>query len=377
MRVNPSDEGAAGARCCACGREAVETVLDLGPQPPSNLFLTDPAQACPRHPLRFGVCHACGLAQLVDPMPESMARCTHDWLRYDEPEQHLDAFAALLHSRLPGKKARVCGVSYKDTTLLERLGRMGWDVVPKPEDGPGADVVIARHILEHAREPRRFVEECARLLSPDGMLVFEVPGCDVMLRRHLHCFLWEEHTVYFTGDALRRFLESCGLEVLELIEYPMPLENSVAALARPARESGGARRSAEGLEAFLTLLREFGASFPRRRQEMRDAVGRLADAGHAVNLLGAGHLGMKFINFYGIGPLLGHVLDDHPHKQGTYLPGSLLQVAPSRLLEQEGGVCLLAVNPEKYEAIRRRYTGFAARGGRWLSIFADPEEFLA
>lgn len=378
MCRNPSEEGVAGARCCACGRFSVELALDLGPQPPSNLFLATPSQAYPLHPLRFGVCTACGLAQLIDPMPEHTVRCTHAWLRYDEPERHLDALADLLYAQLSGESVRACGVSYKDATLLERLRGKGWTVVPARDAGARADVVLARHILEHAREPRRFVWECARLLAPGGLLVFEVPGCEAIFRQGWYCFLWEEHTMYFTRTSLRHFLQSCGLEVLEIIEYPMPMENSVVALARPRQAPAGAPALPEGeRESLLARLRAFGASFSSRREGTQAAVRRLIDIGHNVNLLGAGHLGMKFINFYGLGPLIRHALDDHPDKQGTYLPGSLLRVAPSELLEQERGVCLLAVNPERHASIRERHAGFSLRGGEWRSIFSDPTELFS
>ena len=366
----------AGAPCRGCRMPNVEPVLDLGPQPPSNLFLGNPAQPYPTHPLRFGVCTSCGLAQLITPMPESMVRCTHDWLRYEEPEQHLDDLAAYLHSTLGKQKIRAGGVSYKDTTLLDRLESYGWSTSPVtagPRPQARFDVLLARHILEHARNPQQFIAACSAMLRPGGLLVFEIPGFERMLRQHQHCFLWEEHILYFTRVGLEGFLRSCNMEVLEVLEYPLPLENSLVALARPAQtESPATCSNKELLEEQLDLVRSFGLSLHRQRSEKQALLKRASSSGRVVSLFGAGHLGMKYIHFYGLKPYLNTILDDHPQKRGTFLPGSLLPITDSSWLAQNPeGLCLVAVNPEKHALLRQRHPFFAPGGGTWHSIFSD------
>ncbi len=374
-----------GICCLGCLKPTVELVLDLGPQPPGNLFLKSREQSFPLHPLRFGVCTSCGLAQLIDPMPEELVKCTHDWLRYEEPEQHLDNLAEFLHSVWKTKTPIACGMSYKDATLLDRLKDRGWKLntpfTETPESvfhsGKGVDVHIARHILEHARNPRQFVNICAEKCRPDGLLVFEVPGFERMLQEHLHCFLWEEHILYFTRSSLEQFLLSCGLEVLEVMEYPLAMENSLVALARPSG-AGVSKplRHREITEDSLTAIRAFGTSLPRCRDEIQAILERLTNSGKVLSMFGAGHLGMKFINFYELAPFLEAVLDDHPQKSGTFLPASLLPITNSSWLAQNPeGVCLVAVNPEKYDMLKKRHPFFTSGRGVWCSIFADFSDF--
>lgn len=367
------------ARCHGCHMPQVEMVLDLGPQPPSNLFLGTATQQYPTHPLRFGVCTSCGLAQIIDPMPEYMVRCTHDWLRYDEPEQHLDDLASYLSSAAGKQKPQVCGVSYKDTTLLNRLENYDWGVstAPAASHAQQADVLIARHILEHARNPQQFIASCSALIRPDGLLVIEVPGFERMLQQHQHCFLWEEHILYFTRANLKDFLLSCNLEVLEVLEYPLPLENSIVAIARPAQSAAPtACSNIASLDDQLGMVRSFGASLHSQAAKAQEALKRAFRAGKAISLFGAGHLGMKYIHFYGLEPFLKTVLDDHPQKRGTFLPGSLLPVTDSTWLAQHpDGVCLVAVNPEKHAILQQRHAFFAPGGGKWHSIFSDLSDF--
>src|SRR4051794_21036540 len=117
---------AAGDRCIGC-RAPVETLVDFGPQPPSNRF-TPPGQAdSDRHRLTVGQCTACALLQLVDPMPAQMVRSRFPWLTYNEPEGHLDALTERL-TRLPGIGAGsvVAGLTNKDDSSLERLRQRGY-----------------------------------------------------------------------------------------------------------------------------------------------------------------------------------------------------------------------------------------------------------
>src|SRR5690242_17643270 len=105
----------APSSCRGCAAKAVRVLVDFGPQPPSNRFERPDAPNAETHPLVAGQCAACGLIQLIDPMPPAMARSRFDWLTYNEPEGHLDDLAARL-LRLPGvgPGSRVIGLTYKD-----------------------------------------------------------------------------------------------------------------------------------------------------------------------------------------------------------------------------------------------------------------------
>src|SRR4051794_20902892 len=199
------------APCRACTQEAVDLLLDLGAQPPSNRFLNSIEERVERHPLRVGLCGNCGLLQLIDPMPVRLTRPRMGWLRYNEPEAHLDAVCEQLRG-LPDvpHEPRVIGVSYKDDSTLARLSHYGaqtqrldlaqdWGVrephaqleslqqavtaqlaVALAQRHGRADVLIARHVLEHAHQPRAFLSALLELVKPGGYAMFEVPAAEKM-----------------------------------------------------------------------------------------------------------------------------------------------------------------------------------------------------
>ena len=74
-----------------------------------------------------GQCEACGLIQLLDPMPPAMAKSRFEWLTYNEPEGHLDDLVSRL-CRLPGldSGSRIVGLTNKDDSTLARYNRLGY-----------------------------------------------------------------------------------------------------------------------------------------------------------------------------------------------------------------------------------------------------------
>src|SRR5262245_7877525 len=55
------DEEGSMKHCRLCGQAAVGDLLDLGPQPVSNRYLTSPNELEYVHPLAIGICRACGV----------------------------------------------------------------------------------------------------------------------------------------------------------------------------------------------------------------------------------------------------------------------------------------------------------------------------
>jgi len=385
-------------RCLGCRTDRVGDLLDFGQQPPSNRFEIPGVPGGETHPLRLGQCSACGLLQLIAPMPPAMAKTRHAWLTYNEPEGHLDGLVERLRT-LPGMgpQARIAGVTYKDDTTLARFNRLGYantyrydpaeDLgLADPCDGlesiqaaldEGAarrlaarhgltDLLLVRHVLEHAHDPHAFVAALRSLVKPGGHLVFEMPDCTKFVRACDYPFIWEEHITYFCASTLAVFFGAAGAELADTVEHPYPLEDSLIGIVRNA--PAAVPRPQAGLDAVLADGRAFADGFAGTRSRLQALLEGWHNAGRRVALFGAGHLAAKFANFYGLARLIDCVIDDNSNKQGLCLPGSRLPVRGSAELGRMG-LCLLTLNPESEQKVRARYGGYAAKGGRFLSIF--------
>lgn len=388
--------------CHLCKSKGVTELLDLGPQPICNRFLTAPSDDEFLHPMAIGLCEACALVQIINPVPAEELMPQVDWITYNEPEGHLDRLAQTIRD-LPGINgdAAICGISFKDDSLLARLEGLGikytWRLEPErdlaiSDTGVGvetvqgrltpetagqvaqtngqADVVIVRHILEHAHDTRRFTKAIKNLVKPSGYIVFEVPDCTKALESCDYSCPWEEHVLYFTPETFKRGLALSEMPLVSYACYPYELEDSLVAIVRPGEEaqpvqpvnpvSGEERARATH---YAHALRQHQEILQRYLSEFRRNQGKVA-------LLGAGHLACTFINLLELKDHIEFIVDDNPHKRGLYLPGSGLPIVGSdALVSEDIKLCLLSVHPQVEDRVIENNQSFAENGGAFASIF--------
>ena len=187
-----------------------------------------------------------------------------DWIKFNEPESHLEDTARMIRS-LDGitKDSRILGISKHDKPLLSQLSREGFkqlDQISEENDlglsqgnasealvqshlnletassilarkGP-FEIVVARRLLEHAFDVSALLRALKSLLVPGGSLVLEVPDCEGPFDQVDVSNLWEEHVSYFTEASLERSLGLNELQTVEKQTFPYPGENALVFIAK-------------------------------------------------------------------------------------------------------------------------------------------------
>lgn len=396
--------------CRACRGRAVEPLLDLGEQPLCNRFLTDPGAGEVTFPFALGQCGRCGIIQLLAPVPAEELRSRFDWITYREAEGHLDELVDEL-CKLPGVTAAsvVGAVSSKDDSTVARLQKRGFpntwridieDDLGADSRGAGletvqlhlhppkaeaiaqrrgaADLLIARHIVEHAHDPASFVAALRRMVKPNGYIVLELPDCGPALQRGDYTIPWEDHVLYLTADLLRQAAVSWGLRPVSYRLYPYSHENSLVVIARPGATARTGKPDTSVMEAARALGEAYARAFPAYRRRAAEALAKFRHMQGKIAVFGAGHLSCAWINFLGIRDHLDFVVDDDPHKRGLFMPGSRLPILSSQQLIERGiKMCLLSLSQESEAKVIKNNQTFLDCGGRFASIFpGKPSSFM-
>ena len=390
-------------KCLLC-EGLVTAALDLGPQPVTCHFLEPGAPAAAAFPLALGICDRCATAQLARPFPPAALTPRHAWVTYREPEDHLDDLVRAIAS-LEGitRASRIGGISFKDRTTIDRFGALDFrdtwclDVrrdlgarnpnaniesvhdLLTPEkagelaDSRGqADVIIARHIIEHAADPRKLLTALSRLLRDGGYLVLEAPDSGKNMARQDYTMIWEEHALYFTDETFRRVLTGTDFVPVRFATYPYFFEDCLVQIARKAPAVAASAEQGQGIaravdDGFASYVR----AFPDWTARYRQAITRLSQGAPAA-IYGAGHLTAAFVNFHGLADLFAFVVDDTPEKQGLRLPNSGLEIVPrERLAASNAKLCLLGLSPHIEGKILDKNQDFTRQGGVFHSIFVD------
>jgi hypothetical protein len=388
--------------CQVCRSSRVTPQLDVGAHPVSSFYL--PRQDGPEtaHRVVLAQCEDCGTIQLVRPVPHTALVSPYDWLFAREPEDHLDEVVDRLCA-LPGitTGSAIAGLTSKDDTTLDRFRRRGFGTVWRvsvAEDlgvanpnanyetvqkltapavmagvaakhGGPVDLLIVRHIIEHAENLQAFVEGLGALVKPGGYVMIEAPDCTTNLRLNDYAMVWEEHSLYFTPATYRPILEWGGFEPVLEAHYPLPFENCMVRVGRKTAAPRIPRPDPAGVQE-VGLLERYAAAFAPTTSALRKAL-EAERARAPMALFGAGHLACAFVNFHGLADLFDFVADDTPQKQGLFLPGARLPILPSQDLVTRGvGLCLLAMSIGNEDKVIARNAALTWAGGRFMSVFA-------
>lgn len=391
--------------CKICQSSNVRKLLNYGHQPICNRFLDKLAKKERLFPLGLIQCRACGLLQLSKVIPPSELAPRYPWISYNEAEGHLDRMVeeVLRSSKIAGN-AIIYGLSDKDISTMARLNSKGFRythlINPVSSLGislPGAgietiqdrfnatwtravatrhgkaDLIIARHILEHAHDLRRFGRALTTLLNPGGCLVLEVPDFSIALEHFDYSAIWEEHIVYFTPPTFQATLSRLGFKLMKLLNYPYPLENSLVAISQLDKPCPSAP-IATVLNHELLNGQNYAQNFKQTRDRLVDILKHYRRDHGPIAIFGAGHLSAKFINLMSLKALIEFVVDDNPRKIGLFMPGSRLSiVGAAMLMKRDIRLCLLSLNPESEATVINNNQAYLKAGGQFASIFpASP-----
>lgn len=398
-------------RCSLCGRVEVEVLIDFGSHPIAHRYLDSRDEDEYTHPVKLGFCHACGLSQLVDPVPPEHLYTQYNWLSAWKWNPHLSELLDTVE-QLPGltKSSRILEIGSNDGSFLDELRARGFDhlVGLEPADDACAaaaergletiqgyftaetgraivakhgfpDLVIARHVLEHVADLPDFGAALTAVLRPGANVLIEVPDFEFNQETLDYTAPWEEHVNQFTAETLKRYLERLGVVVdgCDSVEFNGKALVARGRFADSAGDDGSppSRRLRERAFAYRDAWPAFAASID-------EYLASLNESGKRIGIYGIGRRAIILINVCGLGQYIEFAMDDQAERQGKYVPGARLPVVASAELDAgKLDICLLGVNAENEERLMAKHAAFAEAGGKFVSILPPsprlPEFWLA
>lgn len=261
--------------------------------------------------------------------------------------------------------ARNIGTGYDPSYLgpvTDLGGRLRFNREWFGEGGAGevADVVVARHVIEHVVDPLAMLRSIRASLkgSPGARVFIETPSVRWILENRIFWDLFYEHCSYFSRESLETAVRFVGFDVQEVLEVfdgqYIWLEARVVATPAPrgfdpddipflASIFGEAER--ETIESWANRLREL-----RRK-------GRLA-------VWGAGAKGVTLVNL--LDPrreLIECVVDINPAKQCRFIPGTGHEIVGPERLAEVGVTTAILMNPNYREEILALLAGVCVEIG--------------
>ena len=386
--------------CRGCTEKAVDTFFDLGEMPLAGGFLSSEAEIADerRYPLAIGLCSACGLVQISNPVDASILFSDYSFATGTIPGlvRHFDAYADWISERFAPKTVVEFGAN--DGTLVAALGErgiraLGVDLAPNITDmarergldmitgafaaglapelrkraGGDVDLVTGSNVFAHNDEPGLILEGADALLHPDGLLCLEFMYAGDLLEQLQWDTLYHEHLTFYSLGTVSILLGRFGFEPVEAERIPMHGGSLRVAAARAGtRKPAGsieALRAAESkaeLNAPATWER-FAEESRRRIRVFGETMRRLAD-GASIWAYGAAGKATMWVNACEM-EYLGAVVDASPLRAGKLMPGTHTPIVSPEEFRRHRPSYVFASAWNYLDAIRANE---AAYEGAWI-----------
>ena len=375
-------------KCQNCNHTLSSKIISLGHQPLSNAYLTKEQLHDKEitYPLDVFICENCSLVQL--PQYESSdfifneeyaylsststSWCTHakSYVEKVTEEFNLTSNSNVLEiasndgyllknfvekdipclgiepTAIAAKISRSKGINtvekFFGTKLAQELKNSTLDI--------GYDLVIGNNVLAHVPDLNNFIEGLSIVLSENGIMTFEFPHLQELVRNLQFDTIYHEHFSYFTAFVIQNIFAKYQLTLFRIEKLnthggslriwvkhnsnkKMKVEDSVAKVIE--EEITINLHKLEGFKGFATEVVEI-------KNNLIAFLLEKYKAGKKVIAYGAAAKGNTFLNYAGIKDDLIHfVVDNAKTKQGKFMPGSKIPIYSSDALKEINNASVL------------------------------------
>jgi hypothetical protein len=404
--------------CRGCGASLSLTFLDLGSSPIANDLIPFESLNSPEvhYPLHVMTCERCAFVQLPEVTSrESLFRANYvyfssysrSWL------EHAEKYASKMVELLGLKEQDlVIEVASNDGYLLQYFIQAGIQTLGIEPAAGVAEVAINKgiptvidffgkklaeklsiemkprlmlgnNVLAHVPDIHDFVSGFSLLIAKDGIITFEFPHLNSLIRNNQFDTIYHEHYSYLSVTSLAPIFESHGLRVIDVEEvathggsiriYVAKCESSwkiSESVARILKDEQEVDPRSESVSRYLqerTL---------RVKMNLLEELIRCKREGIKVAAYGAAAKGNTLLNYCGISSdLVNYVVDLNPHKHGNYLPGSRIPIVDPIKLNENTPDVLLVLPWNLAGEVKTQLSHLSARGMRLLRAIPDLEYF--
>ena len=355
-------------RFCRCKINYV--FVDLGTSPLSNAFLTDKTLEEPekKFPLKVFVCENCFLVQL--PEFESPGNIFNDYAYFSSYSkswlEHVENYVNMITEKNSlGKDNLVIELASNDGYLLQFFKKkeipvkgiepaanvakiaqekgietivefFGEKLAKKlSSEGTKADLIIGNNVLAHVPNINNFVKGISILLKTNGVVNIEFPHLLQIIQHNQFDTIYHEHFSYLSLSTVKKIFEFHNLIIFDVEEIPthggslriyakhmtnknFKIQHSVNNLLEKEKDFGLMN---------LSFYLEFTKKVELIKKKLIEFFNNTKQNGKKIVCYGAAAKGNTLLNFCKINKdSIEYVVDNNPHKQGLYLPGSHIPI---------------------------------------------------
>ena len=362
--------------CRGCGTALSLTFLDLGVSPIANnlVEIENFSDEDVKFPLHVMTCQICSLVQLSEVIPREIlfpsnytyfSSYSSSWL------QHSKSYAEKMISYMElNQSDLVVEIASNDGYLLQfftnadiqvlgiepaagvakaaiakgiptQIVYFGESTAIELAKGKKPKLMIANNVLAHVPDLHDFIKGFSILIHDEGIITFEFPHLLNLIKNSQFDTIYHEHYSYLSVSALTPLFAKYGLKIVDiekLLTHGGSLRLYVAKNSSSWNVHDSVQKIVEKESQYDPRKKEvYGVlqeSTKKIKTDLLSTLKKYKRDGLKISAYGAAAKGVTLLNYCEINSdLIDYVVDLNPNKQGRFIPGSLIPIVDSKMLD--------------------------------------------
>ena len=211
------------------------------------------------------------------------------------------------------------------------------------------DLLYAANVFNHIDNPDNFLKGCSLVLKDNGVIVFEVPDLDSLIKNCGFDTIYHEHRQYFSINSLKQILNRNNFRLLShtKIDY---MSGSLRIFAK--KNNFLMRLKSDSLTQKRRRIKRF-LNFKKKiyiiKEEILKFINENKRKGKTIIGIAAATKGNTLLNFCGIDYNdLTCIIENSKHKINKYTPGSGIPIKNEKIFKRYDAAIILPWNITKH-----------------------------
>lgn len=198
-----------------------------------------------------------------------------------------------------------------------------------------ADLIVGNNVLAHVPKIHDFINGLTVMLSEKGIMTFEFPHLMQLIENNQFDTIYHEHFFYYSLHAVQTLFKKHGFKIFDVQELDTHGGSIRIFVTRETNSDYEVRHNVtrilfeESQKGYLQVefYKKFETQVKQTKRELLSLLIDLKNQDKTIVGYGAPGKGNTLLNYCGIGTdFIDYTVDRSPHKQGHFLPGSLIPI---------------------------------------------------
>ena len=197
------------------------------------------------------------------------------------------------------------------------------------------DVIFAANVICHIPNLVDLIKTVDKLLSSNGVFIFEEPYLGSMFEKTSYDQIYDEHIFMFSGSAISKIFNLFDLELIDLIKQPThggSMRYIIARKNKIPKTSNVAKildeEKSNNLDNFQ-FCKEFKDNCEKSKKKLKDLLNGYKKEGKKIAGYAATSKSTTILNYCDINDkIVDYICDTTKEKIGKYSPGMHIPIVP-------------------------------------------------